>query len=87
MPIGALVRLGVIGGAPTIAGAWLGGFVYSPVWALLFLGLGVGAIAQVTGQILRQMAAGKPLGSYLATGPVSGRPGCRFRRDVHALGC
>jgi zinc transporter ZupT len=70
VPIAALVRLGVIGGAPTIAGAWLGGFVYSQVWALLFLGLGVGAIAQVTGQILRQMAAGKPLGGYLASGPV-----------------
>jgi ZIP family zinc transporter len=70
VPIAALIRLGVIGGAPTIAGAWLGAFVYSQVWALVFLGLGVGAIAQVTGQILRQMAAGKPLGGYLASGPV-----------------
>ncbi|MQA30370.1 MAG: metal transporter [Luteitalea sp.] len=70
VPILALVRLGVIGGAPTIAGAWLGGFVYSQVWALLFLGLGIGAIAQVTGQILGQMAGGKPLGGYLASGPV-----------------
>ena len=40
--------LGLIGGAPTIAGAWLGGFVYSPVWSVIFLALGVGAIAQVT---------------------------------------
>jgi zinc transporter ZupT len=70
LPIAMLIQLGVIGGAPTIAGAWLGGFVYSPVWALLFLGLGVGAIAQVIAQILRQTAAGQPLGSYLATGPV-----------------
>lgn len=69
-PIGALVRLGLIGGAPTIAGAWLGGFVYSPVWALLFLGLGVGAIAQVTVQILRQTTAGIPLGQYFSTGTV-----------------
>ena len=28
--IGMLVKLGLIGGVPTIAGAWLGGFVYSP---------------------------------------------------------
>ena len=46
-----LVKLGLIGGVPTIAGAWLGGFVYSPVWSVLFLAIGVGAIAQVIGQI------------------------------------
>ena len=32
-----LAKLGLIGGVPTIAGAWLGGFVYSPVWSVLFL--------------------------------------------------
>src|SRR4029453_9411658 len=48
--------LAVGGGAPTVLGAWLGGFIYSPVWALLCLALGVGAIAQVVVQILRQMA-------------------------------
>ena len=53
VPMGALVRLGLIGGAPTILGAWLGGFIYSPVWALLCLALGVGAIAQVVVQILK----------------------------------
>src|SRR6185503_7281203 len=68
--LAALVRLGLIGGVPTIAGAWLGGLVYSPVWALLFLGFGAGAIAQVVAQILRQMARDKPLGSHLSSGPV-----------------
>lgn len=68
--LGALVRLGLIGGVPTIAGAWLGGFVYSQVWALVFLGLGVGAIAQVVAQILGQMAVDTPLHRYLARGPV-----------------
>ncbi len=29
-----LVQLGIIAGAPTIAGAWLGGFAYSPIWWL-----------------------------------------------------
>jgi zinc transporter ZupT len=68
--VGSLVRLGLIGGLPTIAGAWLGGFVYSPIWALLFLAIGVGAIAQVVVQILRQMSGGEQLGGYLTTGPV-----------------
>jgi ZIP family zinc transporter len=50
-----LMKLGLIGGAPTIAGAWLGGLVYSPVWSVLFLAIGVGAIAQVTKQIAGQV--------------------------------
>jgi zinc transporter ZupT len=65
-----LVRLGLIGGAPTIAGAWLGGFVYSPVWSVVFLALGVGAIAQVVVQIVRQMTGGEPIARRLAHAPV-----------------
>jgi zinc transporter, ZIP family len=65
-----LVKLGLIGGVPTIAGAWLGGFVYSPVWAVLFLAIGVGAIAQVVGQIVRQMASESSTLTTLARGPV-----------------
>ena len=68
--IGHLVRLGLIGGVPTIAGAWLGGFVYSPVWAVLFLALGVGAIAQVVFQIVRQLAGDRPVVRQLAQGSV-----------------
>ncbi len=70
VPIGDLVKLGLIGGLPTIAGAWLGGFVYSPVWSVLFLAVGVGAIAQVIVQIVRQMAGGQPVARQLARGPV-----------------
>ena len=70
MPIRSLAQLGLLGGVPAIAGAWLGGFVYSQVWALLFLGLGVGAIAQVVAQILGQMAGDEPLSQYLASRPV-----------------
>jgi zinc transporter ZupT len=67
---GDLAKLGLIGGVPTIAGAWLGGFVYSPVWAVLFLAIGVGAIAQVIGQIGRQMAIdGSPVRA-MARAPV-----------------
>lgn len=65
-----LAKLGVIGGVPTIAGAWLGGFVYSPVWSVLFLAIGVGAIAQVIGQIVRQISqADQPAGG-LVGGPA-----------------
>ena len=65
-----LVQLGVIGGAPTIAGAWLGGFVYSPVWSVVFLAVGAGAIAQVVVQITRQMAGDQPVARHMATAPV-----------------
>ncbi len=70
VPIGDLVKLGLIGGVPTIAGAWIGGFVYSPVWSVLFLAVGVGAIAQVVVQIVRQMAGGQPIARQLSRGPV-----------------
>ncbi|MBI4265069.1 MAG: metal transporter [Acidobacteria bacterium] len=65
-----LLKLGLIGGVPTIGGAWLGGFVYSPVWSVLFLAVGVGAIAQVVGQIARQMARGGSPVRAMASGPV-----------------
>ena len=68
--IGSLVRLGLIGGVPTIAGAWLGGFIYSPVWALVFLAVGVGAIAQVVVQILGQMSGEERLSTYMTRSPV-----------------
>jgi ZIP family zinc transporter len=69
--LGALVRLGLIGGVPTIAGAWLGGFVYSPIWSVIFLAIGVGAIAQVVGQIARQV--GREAGTRrMTSGPVLG---------------
>ena len=68
--IADFIRLGLIGGVPTIGGAWLGGFVYSPVWSVLFLAIGAGAIAQVVLQVSRQMAGGEPLARYLATTPV-----------------
>jgi zinc transporter ZupT len=54
-----LALLGAIGGVPTILGAWLGGFTYSAVLALLFLSFGAGAIFQVVYQIASGMAAGR----------------------------
>jgi zinc transporter ZupT len=68
--LGRLVQLGLIGGVPTILGAWLGGFVYTPALAVLFLALGVGGIAQVTRQILRQTAGSGNSSEYLRQGPA-----------------
>ena len=39
--------LGTIAGAPAILGTWFGGFIFSPIWGALFLGIGAGAILQV----------------------------------------
>ncbi len=54
--IGYLVLLGLIAGAPAIAGAWIGGFAYSAFWAVLFLSIGAGAIFQVFIEILSHIA-------------------------------
>jgi zinc transporter ZupT len=67
-----LARLGAIGGLPTIAGAWIGGVVYSPVLAVLFLGFGAGAIAQVVLQIARQMADTESIAVRFSSPPVMG---------------
>ena len=65
-----LVKLGLIGGVPTIVGAWIGGLVYSRPWTVFFLGLGIGAIAQVVVLILRQMSRDRPLSERLVHTPV-----------------
>jgi zinc transporter ZupT len=54
--VGALILLGLLAGAPTILGAWIGGFVYSPLWTTLFLAVGAGAIAQVIWVLRRQFS-------------------------------
>jgi zinc transporter ZupT len=51
--IGKLAGLGMIAGAPAIFGAWVGGFVYSPFAAVVFLSVGAGAIFQVIITILK----------------------------------
>ncbi|PGS48721.1 ZIP family metal transporter [Bacillus sp. AFS041924] len=45
--ISTFILLGAIAGAPAILGTWFGGFVFSPVWGAIFLGIGAGAILQV----------------------------------------
>jgi zinc transporter ZupT len=69
--IRGLLKLGLIGGLPTIAGAWVGGLVYSPVAAVVFLGLGVGAILQVVFQILGQMTRDRSFTERLVHAPIA----------------
>jgi len=47
-----LLGIGIIAGAPAIAGAWIGGFLYSPIAAIVFLSIGAGAIFQVVISII-----------------------------------
>ncbi len=54
-----LILMGIIAGAPTIIGALLGGFSYSPALAIFFLAIGAGAIFDVAFDISHYMAKGK----------------------------
>jgi hypothetical protein len=48
--------MGLLAGAPTVLGTWIGGFTYSAVWSILFLALGAGAIFQVVYELLKLMS-------------------------------
>ncbi len=50
--IGKLAIMGMIAGTPAIFGTWIGGFVYSPFAAVVFLSVGAGAIFQVVVSII-----------------------------------
>jgi zinc transporter ZupT len=54
--IGTLILLGALAGVPTVLGAWLGAFTYSPVLTTLFFAIGAGAIVQVVYEIWRLFA-------------------------------
>jgi len=51
--IGRLAAMGMIAGVPAIFGAWVGGFIYSPFAAVIFLAIGAGAIFQVIVLIMK----------------------------------
>ncbi len=65
-----LFLLGLVAGAPTIAGTWFGGLAYSPVLAVLFLAIGAGAIVQVIWEV----------------GKLLGRQGKGITTPLNALG-
>jgi ZIP family zinc transporter len=65
--------LGAVAGAPTIIGAWGGGFAFAPAWAAIAFGVAAGAIAQVVWQIVRGMSRDYGLASGLgALGLMAG---------------
>jgi len=72
--IGRLAAMGMIAGVPAIFGAWVGGFVYSPLAAVIFLAIGVGAIFQVIVLIIRwiQNEEGKLSNSSVLAGIAVG---------------
>ncbi len=63
-----LAGLGLVAGLPTILGAWIGGFSYSPTASVLFLAIGAGAIIQVIWVIVRSLMADSRFG---LTGPLN----------------
>ena len=73
--IGRLVVLALVAGAPTILGAWLGGFVTNDVLAVVFFGAAAGAALQVVVEVLRYLARRAPGGltsGYALGGFVAG---------------
>ncbi len=56
--------MGVIAGLPTVFGAWVGGFSYSPTAATFFLALGAGAIIQVIIEVTKLVQRSWPKGLF-----------------------
>lgn len=54
--LGKIIIMGLIAGVPTIFGTWIGGFIYSPIAAIIFLSIGAGAIFQVVFLIYQGMS-------------------------------
>ena len=67
-----LVGLGALAGIPTILGCWLGGFTYSRVWSVLFLGIGAGAVVQVIGAIAGRRPWAETLAPWNLAGLLAG---------------
>jgi zinc transporter ZupT len=70
-----LALAGLLAGAPTIVGAWLGGVAYSPLLGTVCLAVGAGAILQVVGVLYSAVAreAGETVWSPLnAMGVAAG---------------
>jgi len=64
------IGLTLLAGAPAILGSWIGGFAFSPILAVLFLGIGVGAIWQVIVEVVSLLSSyskrdGTPLISWM----------------------
>ncbi len=70
-----LAWMGLIGGGPAIIGAWIGGFAPSPFLAVLFLGIGAGAIFEVVYEIaklIRKDTDRQPMPMTVFSGVLAG---------------
>ncbi len=70
-----LALMGLVGGAPAILGAWIGGFAPSPVLAVLFLAIGTGAIFEVVyevGKLIQKDLAREPMPMTVFSGVLAG---------------
>jgi zinc transporter ZupT len=67
-----LVWLGLLAGAPTIAGTLLGAFTYTALWAVLFLAIGAGAVFQVVIEITRHQVRQAGAASLVSGMSVAG---------------
>ncbi|MGC1133341.1 MAG: hypothetical protein WA941_10990 [Nitrososphaeraceae archaeon] len=78
MMIRRLVMMGLIAGVPTIAGTWIGGFLYSPIAAVIFLSVGAGAIFQVVYSLIswishhQKSGPSSSLSGYVIAGFIAG---------------
>lgn len=71
--VAVFAGLALLAGLPAVLGAWLGGFAFSPLLGVIFLGVGLGAIWQVIVEVtglLRRYAErdGLPFVSWLNLG-------------------
>jgi zinc transporter, ZIP family len=73
--LGTLIVLALVAGAPTIPGAWLGGFVTSDVLGVLFFAGAAGAAFEVVvevGRYVRERAPGGLASPYVLGGYLAG---------------
>jgi zinc transporter ZupT len=71
--LSTFLGLTLVAGLPAVAGAWVGGFAFSPILATLFLGIGAGAIWQVIVEVTELLKSyaekeGESLFSWLNLG-------------------
>jgi zinc transporter ZupT len=67
--------MGIIGGAPAIAGAWIGGLSFSQPLAVVFLAIGAGAVFEVVYEIaklIQKDAAKNPMPLTIFSGVTTG---------------
>ncbi|MBP7693362.1 MAG: hypothetical protein KA764_15675 [Anaerolineales bacterium] len=72
---GRLALMGLIGGAPAVAGAWIGGLIFSQTLAVLFLAIGAGAVFEVVYEIaklIQKDTAKRPMPFTVFSGVTAG---------------